>query len=64
MYQRQIKKQSLSGAVVDARESDKVHFSSAELKVCKIQIHFRSCKKLYLLKFVYIILKNIFLSIY
>ncbi|XP_066942085.1 DNA repair and recombination protein RAD54B-like isoform X2 [Macrobrachium rosenbergii] len=32
IYQRQIKKQSLSGAVVDARESERVHFSTAELK--------------------------------
>nr|XP_045620882.1 DNA repair and recombination protein RAD54B-like isoform X1 [Procambarus clarkii] len=32
MYQRQIKKQGLSGAVVDARESDRVHFSIEELK--------------------------------
>lgn len=33
MYQRQVKKQGLSGAVVDARSSDRVHFSTEELKV-------------------------------
>ncbi|KAK3871160.1 hypothetical protein Pcinc_023686 [Petrolisthes cinctipes] len=32
MYQRQIKKQGLSGTVVDARESQRVHFSVQELK--------------------------------
>lgn len=32
MYQRQVKKQGLSGAVIDARESDRVHFSTEELK--------------------------------
>ncbi|XP_042224225.1 DNA repair and recombination protein RAD54B-like isoform X2 [Homarus americanus] len=32
MYQRQVKKQGLSGAVVDARDTDRVHFSTEELK--------------------------------
>ncbi|XP_071551421.1 DNA repair and recombination protein RAD54B-like isoform X2 [Panulirus ornatus] len=32
MYQRQIRKQGLSGVVVDARDSDRVHFSTEELK--------------------------------
>ncbi|KAK7079465.1 DNA repair and recombination protein rad54b, partial [Halocaridina rubra] len=32
IYQRQIKKQTLSGTVVDARDSQKVNFSTAELK--------------------------------
>ena len=33
MYQRQVRKQGLSGAVVDARDSERVHFSTEELKV-------------------------------
>lgn len=33
MYQRQVRKQGLSGAVVDARDSERVHFSTKELKV-------------------------------
>ncbi|KAG7177049.1 DNA repair and recombination protein RAD54-like 1 [Homarus americanus] len=33
MYQRQVKKQGLSGAVVDARDTDRVHFSTEELKI-------------------------------
>ncbi|ROT81158.1 DNA repair and recombination protein RAD54B [Penaeus vannamei] len=32
MYQRQVRKQGLSGAVVDARDSERVHFSTKELK--------------------------------
>ncbi|XP_063869839.1 DNA repair and recombination protein RAD54B-like isoform X1 [Scylla paramamosain] len=32
MYQRQVRKQGLSGAVVDARDSERVHFSTEELK--------------------------------
>lgn len=35
MYQRQVRKQGLSGAVVDARNSERVHFSTEELKVRK-----------------------------
>lgn len=33
MYQRQVSKQGLSGAVVDAREANRAHFSTEELKV-------------------------------
>lgn len=33
MYQRQVCKQGLSGAVVDAREANRAHFSTEELKV-------------------------------
>lgn len=38
IFQRQILKQGLSGAIVDSRDSKQGHFTREELKVCVFEI--------------------------